>query len=205
MKSKVYILVILAAGMFASQAGILYANGPDTSECGMKAAYIYKCMQFIQLPEKNGTDDEGKDLKVIVVGITDKNLLNISRKVIGGKEIMQHKHKYKIMVEYVDVKQLLDKKTMSELDVLFFCHSGRRRRPPELLRSAINNSIVTFGETKGFVEAGGIVNFVVVKNRLRFEINTGAAEQADIRIRSQLSKLAIRVIDKKNNPKVAKD
>jgi len=205
MKIRIHIFVSLLVCLFGVQTETLSADSSDSSEYQMKAAYIYKCMQFIQLPDINRPDNGGKDLRGIIVGITDKNRLNIFRKTIGGKEITQHKEKYKIMVEYVDVKQLKDQKTMSKLDVLFFCNSGPKSYSTELLRSTIDNNIVAFGETRGFLEDGGIVNFVILKNKLRFEINAGTAKQADIKIRSQLSRIAIRVIDKKSKPQKAKN
>ncbi len=199
MKNRIYILLILFAGMFVLQAGYLYADGPDTSEYKMKAAYIYKFMQFVQLPERKRADDRGKALKIVVVGVTDKDLLTQFRGVIGAKEVTQRKTIYRIVVEYVDIKQFEDKRRKPALDILFI-KDTTKYDPRKLLEATVENNILTFGETKAFLEAGGIVNFVIVKNKLKFEINTGTAERTGIKIRSQLLKLAQKIIDKQIKP-----
>jgi len=190
-------IVNLTVCLFALQAGTLYGASPDASEYEMKAAYIYKIMQFVQLPEIKRTDDKGEALKTVQVGVSDKEVLVSLRKVIDGKEITQYKDKYKIQVRYVDVKQLTDKKSQPELDVLFITDTAKIDYRA-ILKASIKHNILTFGETKGFLESGGIVNFVIVKKKLKFEINKGIAEQAGIKFRSQLLKLAQKVVDKKS-------
>jgi hypothetical protein len=51
--------------------------------------------------------------------------------------------------------------------------------------------ILTVGEKKGFASRGGMINFIVVENKVRFEINPHAVETAALKISSQLLKLAI--------------
>ena len=45
-----------------------------------------------------------------------------------------------------------------------------------------------------FAPQGGMIGFLVDNQRLRFEVNLDAAERANLRISSQLLKLATRVI-----------
>jgi hypothetical protein len=54
--------------------------------------------------------------------------------------------------------------------------------------------ILTVGESDGFVEQGGMIGFCLVENKVRFEINVQAAEQAKLRISSRLLLLAKTVI-----------
>jgi hypothetical protein len=51
------------------------------------------------------------------------------------------------------------------------------------------------GDTDGFLESkGGIINFTLQDEKVRFEVDLGAARQANLKIRSQLLRLAQRVI-----------
>ena len=50
--------------------------------------------------------------------------------------------------------------------------------------------MLTVADTEGFLEAGGIVNFVTEESNIRFEINTAAAKRAKLAIRSKLLRLA---------------
>jgi hypothetical protein len=50
--------------------------------------------------------------------------------------------------------------------------------------------ILTVGESDGFLEYGGMIRFVIAGQRVRFDINAGAAVAADLRISSQLLRVA---------------
>jgi YfiR/HmsC-like len=54
--------------------------------------------------------------------------------------------------------------------------------------------VLTVGETTGFLDAGGMIDFPLEDNKLRFEVNLDAAESADLKIGSRLLVLAQRVV-----------
>jgi len=49
---------------------------------------------------------------------------------------------------------------------------------------------MTVGEVEDFARDGGVINFVLRENKVRFEINVSAAERAGLKISSKLLKLA---------------
>lgn len=53
--------------------------------------------------------------------------------------------------------------------------------------------VLTVGESPDFARRHGILNFVLVDNAVRFEVNLSAAQRAGLRISSRISKLAILV------------
>jgi hypothetical protein len=61
--------------------------------------------------------------------------------------------------------------------------------------------VLTVGETSNMLESGGAINFIVEENKVRFEINLTAARDEKLTIRSQLLRLATKVIDEKNQTK----
>lgn len=61
---------------------------------------------------------------------------------------------------------------------------------PAWLGAAQQAGALTVGELPDFVEAGGMIGLVPVGGRYRFDINLGVARQADLRLGSQLLKLA---------------
>jgi hypothetical protein len=77
--------------------------------------------------------------------------------------------------------------------VLLLCPSEQRhiRNTLDPIRT---ESILTIADTEGSLEKGGIINFVIEKNKIRFEINTAAAKRAGLTIRSKLLRLATRLI-----------
>lgn len=58
------------------------------------------------------------------------------------------------------------------------------------LRAARPLPMLTVGEMSGFIRQGGIVNFFLEQERVRFEIDQKAAERAGLRISSHLLRLA---------------
>jgi hypothetical protein len=50
--------------------------------------------------------------------------------------------------------------------------------------------VLTVGESPRFLEGGGIVNFAIERNRVRFDINVNRAEQNGLKISSKLLRLA---------------
>ena len=64
-----------------------------------------------------------------------------------------------------------------------------------ILEALGDSPTLTVGETDGFATRGGVMNFVIVKNKVRFEINMQAADRAGLKISSQLLRVGILVRD----------
>jgi hypothetical protein len=52
--------------------------------------------------------------------------------------------------------------------------------------------VLTVSDTRGFTERGGIIEFSIIANKVRFDINLNAAESAGLGISSKLLSLATR-------------
>jgi hypothetical protein len=66
----------------------------------------------------------------------------------------------------------------------------RTSRVPVYLHAVAGTPTLTVGETPGFIEQGGIINFTLEGRNVRFEISRTAAERAGLRISSRLLQLA---------------
>jgi hypothetical protein len=73
---------------------------------------------------------------------------------------------------------------------LIFINIRDRSKISLLLEHARNLPILTIGEIGGFCDYGGIINLYRAGNKLRFEINLTAANQAKLEISSRLLRLA---------------
>ena len=69
---------------------------------------------------------------------------------------------------------------------ILFISSSERQRLPQIIQSLRGSSVLTVGEMGGFNQQGGMINFILVSNKVRFEINAREAEQARIKISSKL-------------------
>jgi hypothetical protein len=52
--------------------------------------------------------------------------------------------------------------------------------------------VLTVGETERFTQTGGMINFIMEGNKIRFEINDETAKKAGLKISSKLLSLALR-------------
>jgi len=167
-------------------------------EYDIKAALVYNFLKFVDWPEGTFKDDQKDRKEAICIGVVGKDAFASAEKIFGAKKIQERSLK---VIQVTD-KQLEDEKKLQEFHVLFVSTAAKgeaKKVPPRLKKSAV----LTIGEMDGFLEAGGIFNFVVEKKKVHFEVNLTAAEQAKIKIRSKLLRLAKRVI--KPKPKDEQD
>ena len=85
-------------------------------------------------------------------------------------------------------------KRFSNFKALTFCHivfvrSSERDRIRQTLAAA-GPGALTVGETEGFAQSGGIINFTLVDGKLRLEINQTSAERGGLKISAKLLSLA---------------
>jgi hypothetical protein len=77
---------------------------------------------------------------------------------------------------------------------IIFLGKAQSKRIPMLVADLHNAPILTVGETDGFLDAGGMICFLLEENKVRFEINLNAADSAKLKIGSRLLILAQRVV-----------
>ena len=177
--------------------GPAHAKSSAYKEYDIKAAMIYNFLKFVDWPEGTFQDKQKDKKEAIRVGVIGRDAFTSAEKIFNNKKIQERSLK----VIQVSEKQLKDGKKLKGFHVLFVSAAAKgesKKIPPRLKKSAV----LTIGEVDGFLESGGIFNFIVEKKKVQFEINLDAAEQAKIKIRSKLLRLAKRVI--KPKPKTAK-
>ena len=84
-------------------------------------------------------------------------------------------------------------------EMIFFSRSEAARYE-KLLEGQRGKNVLTVGETKGFLEAGGIVEFSFENQKLRMEVNLVAARKANLKVDARLLALAKRVVTKPSTP-----
>ena len=67
------------------------------------------------------------------------------------------------------------------------------RELPPILADLGTAPILTVGDMPQFAASGGMIEFVTVNNRVRFEVNVTAAERAGLTLSSELSRVAVAV------------
>jgi hypothetical protein len=73
---------------------------------------------------------------------------------------------------------------------VLFVSASEDARLGELRGALRGANVLTVGESDAFARSGGVITFVIVGGKVRFDINRSAAEQSSVKISSQLQKLA---------------
>ena len=156
-------------------------QGPIVSdEYRLKAAFVYRFPQFVEWPT---AAIDGRDS--LDICITRPNPFGNSLQELVAGESMNGR---RLVVRSIELSSGL-----RGCHVLFV--ANRDRAPlKQLLARTARQPVLTIGESAEFLEDGGIVNLRVIDQRVRFEVNAAAAEQAGLKLSSQLLRLAIRVV-----------
>ncbi|MHC4477697.1 MAG: YfiR family protein [Planctomycetota bacterium] len=204
MKTRAYILgafaVLLIAGLTGSRA-----HAEDGREYQVKAAFVYNFIKFVDWPKHKIADAN----HTITVGIIGENPFAKAFDPIKGKKVKGRKLLIKSLPpfknyrgKYTKQQKKLYKDTLNKCHVLFISRSEKDHFR-EILALVKNGCVLTVGDSQGLLEAGAVINFTTQDKRVRFEINAHAAKQAKLKIRSQLLRLAKKVIGE-NQAEVAK-
>jgi uncharacterized protein DUF4154 len=150
------------------------------TEYEVKAAYLYNFGRFVQWPAK-ATALRGDSFSICVLGEDPFGpILNatIAGETIDGKNVV--------------AKQISAPQQAANCRILFIS-SSEDRRLKEILAELDKASVLTVGDMPQFARRGGMVQFVLDGNKVRFEVNLPSAERAGLTLSSQLLKLAVSI------------
>jgi hypothetical protein len=171
-------LALLAAAALLPHAAAAAAPPPPAPlEYKVKAAFLFNFAKFVTWPPEAfrdprdplalcifGADPFGGDLDAIVAGERlDARPLEVRR-----------------------VKRLDD---LRSCQIAFFSRVESARLP-EILASLRGSNVLTVGESEGFADQGGIVQFVLDGKRVRFDVNLDALERTHLAASSKLLRVA---------------
>ena len=200
MKIKPYILLLTLFILVLVAAPRIRADSEEIKEYQIKAAFLYNFINFVEWPKEKAADSN----EPITIGIIGKDPFGkafepLKDKLTKGKQVL-----IKRFVSLKESKLSTDQiEAIRKCHLLFICNSEKEQLK-EIINLVQGHSILIVGDMDGFLESGGIINFVIEDNKVRFEINNYTAKQAKLNIRSKLLRLAKRVIEE-DRSKGAKD
>jgi hypothetical protein len=152
------------------------------TEHEVKAAFLYNFAKFVRWPDEGAA---GSPFVIAVVG--EDPFGAVLDRTLAGKTILDRK---------VELRRLRDVQGPSGVQILFVSPSEQARLAP-LLERLEGAPVLTVGDSEGFAERGGMIEFRVVGDVVRFDINLGQVEKAGLKMSSQLIRLARQVIASK--------
>ena len=179
---KLAFLILILVMLTAATPGRLFAAADSASqEYKVKAAFLYNFTLFVEWPEEAFTGNDSP-LTVCILG---KSPFGDALDSLKGKTAKKRK---------LVIRQINRVEEMGNCHVLFVSTSEKMHLP-NILAAVKNQNVLTVSDLDRFAQAGGIINFVTLDDKVRFEINLKAAQQSRIKISSQLLKLARDVIE----------
>ena len=166
----------LAAFVVASAAPAA-AQGQAAQEYEIKAAFLYNFTKFVEWPPEAFPDDSAP---IVIAVLGPDPFGSALDEIVAGK----HAGGRPLMVRRFE--------TSSDLTAchVVFVSSRSADEFSRRVQTPARRYMLTVGETDGFAETGGVVQFVTDERKVRFRINPTAANKAGLKISSRLLNLA---------------
>jgi YfiR/HmsC-like len=172
--SRAVFFVLLAVLLAIAPASLAEDGAP--SEYQVKAAFLYNFVKFVKWPDSAFSTSNAP----ITIGILGDNPFGSDLQVaVRNKTVNGHP---------LAIRQISSAE-MNQCHVVFVARSPKRNLV-DVLAALKGTDVLTVSEVDRFIESGGMINFLTESNKVRFEINDGAAKAAGLTISSKLLNLA---------------
>ncbi len=173
--AAILLLVLFATGGATSNLA------EEASEYQVKAAFLYNFAKLTEWPAGSFAGDQAP-LTICVLG---DNPFGNAFNAIRSKTIKNRP---------AAVREIADVEAAGGCHVLFIS-SSEQPHIDAILGSLGKRNVLTVSDMKRFAASGGMIGFVMVDEKIRFEINTRASNRAGLNVSSQILKLAKHIIE----------
>jgi hypothetical protein len=164
----------------------VHAQQARPTEQQVKAAYLFNFGKFVRWPVDRSPSPD--TIEMCVLGKDPFGAIldsTVAGETIAGRAIK--------------VRRLLRAQDMASCNILFVSLSETNQLGP-ILKIAQQSGTLTVSDIPHFAEHGGVIGFVTLQGRIRFEVNRDAAERSRLILSSELLKVASQVIAKSTPP-----
>jgi hypothetical protein len=176
MKKRFEILVLM---LLLIPYSILIAQISDGVKLeNVMAVYIYNFTKFLEWPK-----DDSENFYIYVLG--KSNLIEPLNKIAEKEKVNGRK---------IVISELEDLNNLKSNSVLFLtAEEGNRLNA--ILKRTTEKNILTISNSEGLAYKGVCINFFIVDNKIKFEINRKAIEETGIIPNTRLLSLAVKVYE----------
>jgi hypothetical protein len=175
-----WLAILLWGGLFFSSHAVAQADDVSAGEIQIKAAFLYKFTGYVEWPKSSFKDAE-RPITIGMVGAEE--ITEELRRVVSGRSVQGRG---------LTVALVSKESDLGGVHVLFIgrdAAAGTTR----LIEAARAQPILIVTDAPDGLERGGVINFVMVKRRVQFEISVDAAEKAGLVLSSRLLAVALRI------------
>lgn len=161
-----FVLTALVAG-----ARLQAQTSPDAAQ--IKAAFVYNFLKFVDWPAEAFHSPQDPFV-VAIVG--DGDTADATERFLGAKQVGARP---------IIVRRLKWDQSLTGVHAVFIAERDTKRLR-HVLETAATASALTIGEGEDFAEHGGVIGLVIDDRKVRFDIDTDAAQAAGLRVSSKL-------------------
>lgn len=157
-------------------------TGSDSTinrEYTLKALFLYNFGSYVEWPSGAfAAADSPFVIGVLGYSPVEATLREIAAtKTIGGRRIV--------------IERFPSPDAVVPCQILYIPQGAGMQEQRSAIERLGNAPVLIVGDSPGFAQRGGVVNFLVQANKIRFEINVDAARARDLTISAKLLSLAI--------------
>lgn len=179
--------IALAALVSLAAASSTRAQAGPSVEYQVKAAFLFSFTKFIEWPSDAF---HSSNAPITLCVFRHDPFGSALDEIIQGKTVNNHQVLARRVNELPDLKSCQ----------LVFVGKEEDKGLSEVLNSLKGTSALVVGETDGFAERGGGVQFFLEASQLRFAINVDAVQRARLTVSSKLLVLA-KIVHDRDHPK----
>ena len=173
---------LIGASLFSAllASTTIWAQAPRADAGQVKAAYLYNFGKFVKWPDGAPANHTGS----FVICVLDQDPFGITLQSALAGESVDGKR--------VAVKRLIRPQDAAGCHILFV-NSARDKELTEILAAVHDFPVLTVSDMPDFSKRGGMIQFLLQGDRIRFEINLQGAQKSHLVFPSELLKVAVAV------------
>lgn len=169
-------LVCILSAVSILQPASLDANN-EIVELRVKAAYLLHFVRYVHWP----VPSQASSPSPVVLGVLGHSpIVEVLEMTVAGKTVNNRAIKVKV---FASVDQI------DRCDILFVPRSESKQVQAGLA-AVSGHPTLTVSDTEKFSNEGGMIEFVLIDDTVRFAINNDAAERAGLKLSSELLRVA---------------
>lgn len=156
-------------------------SDPQDTEYKVKAAYLYKFVNYVQWPPSALADADAS----LVIGVVGADRL--------GDELAQMVAERRNDTRPVRVRKLRRDEVATGLHIVFIGRA-ENSHAAQVLAGLRGKPVLTVTESDAGFNAGSVINFVIDDDKVRFDVAPRQSEAASLKISARLLAVARKVV-----------
>ena len=172
---KKLLLILISSVVLSSWMVVLPDQGEEFA-AKIKVAYLYNFTKLIEWPNDSKQGN-------FIVGILGSNLTLVGElnKMAASKMVSTQK---------IEIKNISSAAEAAQCHIVYILPDNSSQLG-ELVNKVKSSSILIVTENQGLVKQGSGINFVVIDNKLKYELNKQNIENHKLKVGSQLETMAV--------------